>query len=258
MPGVARQLVTFFASPKKGDRVATAPLRGVPKKAGTETGRTGNSPSAQTTCPSLSVSAPAFLASSKAELRPALPYLVWLACEGCIQSKFSVIPAKAGIRGRVGSRLRGNDVLAIASGDIALGKLPMKECGKWIRNEACLSRRRVCLVSHFPHSFIGNPRRGQLMRSPFFAYFFWRSKKSEQLPGCPRRRYLRERKSLATMQRRLERMADWAYIRSYFNFFSARFATSNVASTIASSCAAETNPASNAEGAKYTPSSSIA
>jgi hypothetical protein len=68
----------FFCFAKKSKQkkrpLNAAPLRGVPKKAGTETGRTGNSPSAQAACPSLSVSAPAFLASSKAELLDALPH----------------------------------------------------------------------------------------------------------------------------------------------------------------------------------------
>src|SRR5450830_2160365 len=34
------------------------------------------------------------------------------------------------------------------------------------------------------------PRRGDALRSPFFAYFLWRDKESEPLPGRPRQRTL--------------------------------------------------------------------
>jgi len=49
---------------------------------------------------------------------------------------------------------------------------PQKRVAKRTRNETCLSRRRVCLVSRFTAHFCGYPsKRGGIPRSPFFAYF---------------------------------------------------------------------------------------
>ncbi|TFW10225.1 hypothetical protein E4K72_01950 [Oxalobacteraceae bacterium OM1] len=39
--------------------------------------------------------------------------------------------------------------------------------------------------------FWGPAQRAAEPGSPFFGYFFWRSKKSDRLPGRPRQRFLR-------------------------------------------------------------------
>jgi hypothetical protein len=49
--------------------------------------------------------------------------------------------------------------------------LPIVRGGKWIRSEACLSRRRVCFTSHFLFRTIGYPQ-GSDFASPSFAYLF--------------------------------------------------------------------------------------
>jgi hypothetical protein len=49
--------------------------------------------------------------------------------------------------------------------------LPIVRGGKWIRSEACLSRRRVCFTSHFLFRTIGYPQ-GSDFASPSFAYIF--------------------------------------------------------------------------------------
>ena len=50
----------------------------------------------------------------------------------------------------------------------------------------------------------GTPEGGDESRSPFFAYFLWRSKESERLPGRPRQRLIEERKIEATYKTKSE------------------------------------------------------
>ena len=58
----------------------------------------------------------------------------------------------------------------------------LKNGKKWRR---CLSRRRVSASPHFSVTQLGT-RRAAAPASPSFAYFSWRSKKSEWLSGHPR------------------------------------------------------------------------
>ena len=59
----------------------------------------------------------------------------------------------------------------------------------WLKNgkkrRRCLSRRRVSAPPHFSATQLGT-RRAAAPASPSFAYFSWRSKKSEWPPGHPR------------------------------------------------------------------------
>jgi hypothetical protein len=58
-------------------------------------------------------------------------------------------------------------------------RLPQKGRAKRIRNETCLSRRRVCFISRFARPFCGNPAGAASRRSPFFGSFLWRSKERD-------------------------------------------------------------------------------
>jgi len=62
--------------------------------------------------------------------------------------------------------------------------LPVMRCRKWKRSERCLS---VASFVHFPFFAAQRwvPRRGSGLRSPFFAFFLWRSKERRWLPGHP-------------------------------------------------------------------------
>ena len=79
---------------------------------------------------------------------------------------------------------------------------PVMRREKWKRREKCLSE-----ASCFPLPFFASQhweaRRAWIPQPPSFAYFSWRSKKSERLPGRPRHRLIEERTESATHKRQV-------------------------------------------------------
>src|SRR5450830_93687 len=61
------------------------------------------------------------------------------------------------------------------------------------KRDACLSAAS-CASLPIAATQRQAPRRGDALRSPFFAYFLWRDKESERLPGRPRQRTIVRRK----------------------------------------------------------------
>src|SRR6478672_1311051 len=85
-----------------------------------------------------------------------------------MQSKEQTIPSPSRGGGRVGMGCEVQPLLASPKGRGL----------KRIRSEICLSRRRVYFASRFSPLPFGHPK-GDDWGSPSFAYFSWRSKKSE-------------------------------------------------------------------------------
>ena len=86
---------------------------------------------------------------------------------------------------RLNAKCRSSNIVWWRWSSCAL-RLPLKRCGKRIRNETCLSRRRVCFVSRFPHLLSGDPE-GAASRARFsWVTFFGETKKvtgSRAAPG---------------------------------------------------------------------------
>ena len=87
--------------------------------------------------------------------------------------------------GNFGLRKGGSMIMPIGGGidaDTHHLPLPIKLSEKWIRNDRCLSQRRVAVISHFLLSLIGV---SAAAGSPFLGYFFGRDKKSDWLSAPP-------------------------------------------------------------------------
>src|SRR5450830_360579 len=68
------------------------------------------------------------------------------------------------------------------------------------KRDACLSAAS-CASLPIAATQRQAPRRGDALRSPFFAYFLWRDKESERLPGRPRQRTPVRRKQTSSNNR---------------------------------------------------------
>src|SRR5450830_553278 len=69
------------------------------------------------------------------------------------------------------------------------------------KRDACLSEAS-CASLPIATTQHQEPRRGDALRSPFFAYFLWRDKESERLPGRPRQRTPVRRKQTTRTHKR--------------------------------------------------------
>ena len=96
-------------------------------------------------------------------------------------------------------------------------KSPMVRNRKWKKKVLCLSRRRVSTLSHFLLCSIGNPK-GDLVRSPFLGYLFWRSKKGNWLSGHTRL----VNDEFVRMSSEMRRLYTQAISALYFKILTAR------------------------------------
>ncbi|WP_157050668.1 hypothetical protein [Herbaspirillum rhizosphaerae] len=91
---------------------------------------------------------------------------------------------------------------------------PVMRCEKWIKKEK-LSERSEFFSFPFFASQHRAPRRGWIPRSPSFAYFSWRDKKSERLPGRPRQRLIEERTTSITYTGKSEQNNERRWILTF-------------------------------------------